>query len=260
MSFDMLKTRHDSPALLTWPGPLDVRMREGVHRFIARKAAESIETRQQYWHRDFSSPAAYRIPFGQTASGSGRILGVVDDRLPAALERFGDDVNPALVAETRSYRIFQVRWPVLKNIYDLPVVCGEGLLLEPRTKPVACVVALPDADQTPEQLAGVAEGIPDESQFARRLAENGFMVIVPVLANRAVFQAGHTQREWIYHPAFHMGRHVIGYKVQKTPRGGGLVQTAARRRDEDRRGGIRRRRPRGVLCSGDRPAHRRRAG
>ena len=77
------------------------------------------------------------------------------------------------------------------------------------------MVALPDADQTPEQLAGLAEGIPAVSQFARRLAENGFEVIVPVLANHPLFQFGQSQREWIYRQAFHMGRHVIGYEVQK---------------------------------------------
>src|SRR5881396_2225017 len=38
----------------------------------------------------------------------------------------------------------------------------------------AHVVALPDADQTPEQIAGFASGVAAENQFARRLAENGF--------------------------------------------------------------------------------------
>lgn len=215
MSFDMLKTRHDSPALLTWPAPLDVRMREGVHRFIERKTTESLATRQQHWQRDFSSAEAYEESIRANRVRFRTIIGAVDARLPAAMERFGDEVHPALVAETGSYRVFQVRWPVLKNVYDLPVVYGEGLLLEPKSTPLACVVALPDADQTPEQLVGLAEGIPAESQFGRRLAENGFEVIVPVLANRALFQSGQSQREWIYHQTFHMGRHVIGYEVQK---------------------------------------------
>jgi len=215
MSFEMLKTRHDSPALLTWPAPLDVRMREGVHRFIERKTAESLATRQQHWQRDFSSVEAYEESIRANRARFRTIIGAVDARLPAAMERFGDEAHPALVAETGSYRVFQVRWPVLKNVYDLPVVCGEGLLLEPKSTPLACVVALPDADQAPEQLVGLAEGIPAESQFARRLAENGFEVVVPALANRALFQSGQSQREWIYRQAFHMGRHVIGYEVQK---------------------------------------------
>jgi dienelactone hydrolase len=98
------------------------------------------------------------------------------------------------------------------------------LLLEPREKPRAYVIALPDADQTPEQIAGLAPGVPAESQFARRLAENGFGVIVPVLIDRSDAGSGNHRlglmtnephREWIYRQAFMMGRHVIGYEVDK---------------------------------------------
>ena len=144
-------------------------------------------------------------------------IGVVDPRVPVAIERFGDDDPPALVAETEAYRVYQVRWPVLEG------VSGEGLLLQPRRPPGAHVVALPDADQTPEQIAGLAAGVAPEAQFARRLAENGFEVIVPVMIDRTARWSGHpdirmtdqSHREWIYRQAFHMGRHVIGYEVQK---------------------------------------------
>ena len=96
------------------------------------------------------------------------------------------------------------------------------MLLEPKQKPVAYVVAIPDADQTPEQLVGLAAGIKPE-QFARRLAENGCRVVVPVLIDRACDFSGNPQvrmtnqphREWIYRQAYEMGRHVIGYEVQK---------------------------------------------
>ena len=48
------------------------------------------------------------------------------------------------------------------------------------------MIVIPDADQTPEQLAGLADGVPAESQVARRLAENGYRVIVPALIDRTV--------------------------------------------------------------------------
>src|SRR5207245_9702909 len=102
-----------------------------------------------------------------------KIIGVVDTRLPADMERFGDDSNPALVADAEAYRVYQVRWPVLDGVF------GEGLLLEPGTSPTAYVVALGDADQTPEQIAGLASGIPAELQFARPTAENGSEVVIP---------------------------------------------------------------------------------
>ncbi len=202
---------------LDWQGDLSVRMMDGAHRFVERKIAESIGQRGQYWRRDLSSPSAYEQSVEPNRARFRKIIGLVDQRVPVVMERWGDDDNPALVAETEAYRVFQVRWAVLDGVY------GEGLFLEPRRPPRAWVVALPDADQTPEQIAGLAPGVAPESQFARRLAENGIAVVAPVLVDRTSRWSGHpeirmtdqTGREWIYRQAFHMGRHIIGYEVQK---------------------------------------------
>src|SRR2546428_12097956 len=94
------------------------------------------------------------------------------------MERWGDEDNPALVAETGAYRVYQARWPVLE------CVSGEGLLLEPKRAPLGYVVTLPDADQTPEQIVGLVAGIGGEGQFARRRGENGFEGVRPVLIDR----------------------------------------------------------------------------
>jgi dienelactone hydrolase len=85
------------------------------------------------------------------------------------------------------------------------------------------VVALPDADWTPEMLIGMASGVPPAAQFARRLAENGMQVVVPVLMSRddtfsgipGIGMTNMPHREWIYRMAFEAGRHTIGYEVQK---------------------------------------------
>ena len=85
--------------------------------------------------------------------------------------------------------------------------------------PLTLSIVIPDAGQTPEQLAGLAEGVPPESQVARRLAESGYRVIVPALIDRTVAarngRAKLTNREFIYRSAFELGRHLIGYEVQK---------------------------------------------
>ena len=93
----------------------------------------------------------------------------------------------------------------------------------PKQAAAAFVVALPDADQTPEQLCGVAPGIAPANQFARRLAENGCEVLLPTMIDRTSRWSGHPDikmtdqphREWIYRQAYQMGRHIIGYEVQK---------------------------------------------
>src|SRR5262249_5101611 len=73
------------------------------------------------------------------------------------------------------------------------------------------------------QIVGLQPGVAVESQFARRFAANGFRVLVPTLLSRGcefsgnprVAMTNQAHREWIYRQAYQMGRHVIGYEVQK---------------------------------------------
>src|SRR5262249_47823774 len=184
----------------------------GIHRFAERKIDESVAARARLWKRDPSSREAHERSIQANRASFRTIIGVVDPRLPAALERFGDDDSPPSVAECDTFRAYQVRWPVLEGVH------GEGLLLEPTGAVRGQVVALPDADQTPEQLAGLAPGVAPESQFARRLAGNGFRVVVPTLISRGIEFSGNPQvamtnqphRQWIYRQAYHLGRHIIG--------------------------------------------------
>src|SRR5437660_186708 len=95
---------------------------------------------------------------------------------------------------------------------------------QPKVSALARVIAIPDADQTPEMLAGLSLGLAPERQFARRLAENGCEVLIPVLIDRQDTWSGNARlrrftnqphREWIYRQAYEMGRHIIGYEAQK---------------------------------------------
>ncbi len=203
---------------ITWEEEdLSTRMMDGAHTFVERRIAESIGQRSRYWHRDFASPEAYSKSVEPNRRHLREIIGAVDERLPSTLEQLGDDANPALVAEGSNYSVYQVRWPVLED------VLGEGLWVRPKGLPVGYVVALPDADQTPEQLLGLTGEAGPQGEWGRRLAESGFEIVVPVLVNRGrlvtedrqLQASDQTHREWIYRQAFHMGRHVIGYEVQK---------------------------------------------
>ncbi len=202
---------------MTDQGDMSQAMLDGLHRFVERKIDESVEARSKLWKRDTSSKEAYEKSIEPNRESFRKIIGIADARVPVTMERFGDDDSRGLVSENDAFRVEQVRWPVLEGVH------GEGLLLEPKGKFVGYVIALPDADQTPEQVAGLAPGVALESQFARRLAANGFCVVVPTLISRSVDRSGNPRiamtnqphREWIYRQAYHMGRHVIGYEVQK---------------------------------------------
>jgi hypothetical protein len=100
---------------------------------------------------------------------------------------------------------------------------AEGLLLEPRREARAQLVALTDADSTPETIAGLLGPDPGQSYFARRLAEAGCRVLIPTLINRDCKFSGNPRvrlsnqphREFIWRQAYFMGRHIIGLEIQK---------------------------------------------
>jgi dienelactone hydrolase len=200
-------------------GNFSAQMVAGVDRFLLREIERSVEARARLWQRDFSSAEAYARSIAPNRERFRRYIGAVDPRLPiTALEHVSSTSSPAQVAETDRYIALAVRWPVFEGVF------GEGLLLMPKAKPLAFVVALADADQTPETLVGLAPGLSPETQFARRLAEHGCLVLVPALIDRQDTWSGNAivgrltnqpHREWIYRQAFELGRHVIGYEVQK---------------------------------------------
>ena len=204
---------------LTADGDLAASMVDGIHKYLDRESAASVEKRKAFWKPDFSSAEAYGKSVQPNRERLRKYLGVVDARLPPRMEYAGGPGEPSLVAETEKFAVHLVRWAVL------PGVDGEGLLLEPKAQAIANVVALPDADQTPEQVCGLAPGSPPPSQFARRLAENGCRVVVPVLIDRKDEWSGNARlkrqtnqphREFVHRMAYEMGRTLTGYEVQKT--------------------------------------------
>src|SRR6266550_3291821 len=76
---------------LTWDGDLAERMMDGAHKYVERIIAESMEARRKYWKRDLSSRAAYEKSVEPNRSRFLKIIGVVDSRVAADMERFGGD-------------------------------------------------------------------------------------------------------------------------------------------------------------------------
>ena len=199
-------------------GDLAAQMVEGIHRYLDRATHAAAGSREEFWHRDYESSERYSESVAPNRDRFRKIIGAVDPRLPATHIRLdAANLEAPEIATGAGYRIYAVRWSVFEG------VDGEGLLLEPVKHPVARVVAVPDADWTPEMLAGIVPGIEMHSQFARRLAENGCEVLVPVLIDRAdtwsgipgVRMTNQPHREWIYRMSYEVGRHIIGYEVQK---------------------------------------------
>ena len=199
-------------------GDLAAEMVEGIHRYLDTATQAAAKHRNRLWKRDYGSHSSYEHSVDPNRERLKALLGVVDERLPVeSLELATTTARPSKIAEADGYDIHEVRWEALPGIF------GEGLLLQPHEPPLARVVAIPDALWTPEMLAGIEAGVPARAQFARRLAENGCQVVVPTLIDRTprwtglpgVLRTNLPHREFLYRMSYELGRHLIGYEIQK---------------------------------------------
>ncbi len=194
----------------------------GIHRHLDTLTREIASVRAVDWDAQRYRPTW--TDFVRTMRGTvARQIGAHEARGSIAhLEVVVAPESEGPVAESAGIRVYGVRWRVLGQ------TLAEGLLLEPRQTPRAGIVALPDADQTPEQIAGLAPGVPTGRQYARRLAESGCVVLVPTLLSRGDALSGNPtigrithqpHREWIYRQAFALGYHPLGLEVQTVSAG-----------------------------------------
>ncbi len=220
MSNETGQTLHGTEPL-TIDGDLAAQMVEGLDGYVSRAIAGSVEGRTELWNRDYSSHNAYTESVEPNRARLRKRIGCLDSRLPIEELTYIATTNTAAqITEDENYTVSRVRWQVFDEVE------GEGLLLEPKHNvPItAQIVALPDADWTPEMIAGVTDALPANAQFARHLAKAGCRVVVPLLINRDDTYSGNPtlgamtnqpHREFIYRMAFELGRHIIGYEVQK---------------------------------------------
>ena len=215
-------------------GDLAAAMVEGIHRYLDRATQEAAANRGRHWQRDYRSRSGYERSVRPNRERLRVAVGLVDERLPThALEYVATTDKPAKIARGDGYDVLEVRWATLPGLF------GEGLLLEPDAAPIARVVAIPDASWSPEMLAGLADGLPSAAQFARRLAENGCQVIVPALIDRTARWSGLEgfrrtnlpHREFLFRMSYELGRHVIGYELQRVLAAIDYFAAANRERD-----------------------------
>lgn len=239
---------------LTIEGDITSQLVDGADRFLLRKIDESTNARSRHWNRDFSSVAAYQKSIEPNRQRLAHILGVRDTRVsPVEFTTIKRITDVLANGPGGGYSVFHVRWPVLADPdpkRSITSVEGEGLLLVPSLKRQidADIVAIPDCDQTPAQIVGLIEGVDPKSQFGRHLVQHNCRVLIPMLINRSFEQRNGrgklTNREFLYRTSFELGRHVIGYEVQK-------VMAAIDGLMQPREGAANEKRPIGVVGFGE---------
>jgi len=198
---------------LTEDGDLAAKMVAGMHKYLDRELAASPKNRDAMWSIDTASQEAYAKSVAPHRERLKKYLGVIDQRVSPRLEYISGPGSPSLLGEIDGCKIHVVRWAVL------PGVDAEGLLIEPKDKPVANAIAIPHADQTPESITWG-----DGDIFAMKLAKAGCRVLVPTIIDRNDSLSGNPKlnratniphREFVNRMAFEMGRTLPGYEVQK---------------------------------------------
>src|SRR5207244_425172 len=113
-------------------------MVDGIHRYLDKQTEIAAKERGKYWKPDLTSADAFNKSVRPNRERFRKMIGVVDERVPVKMTKIATVEQASLVAQTKHYKVYAVRWTVL------PGMNGEGLLLEPNDKPKACAVAIPD--------------------------------------------------------------------------------------------------------------------
>ena len=125
--------------LLTAEGDLSAKMVEGIHNWLALARERVDKDHLLRWISDAAiAPAELRAELSE-------MIGAVDERRSGELVVQMDPAEWNTAIPAGSYAVRKVIWPVFDGVH------GEGLILQPSEPAKAAVIALPDADQTPEQ-------------------------------------------------------------------------------------------------------------
>lgn len=199
---------------LTDEGDLATAMVAGIHKYLDRELKAAPAKRDELWKPDLASKEALAKSLPAKRERLRKMLGVVDERVKPNLEYVSGPGKSSEIAVIDGCKVHAVRWAVL------PGVDAEGLLIEPKDKPKANVVAIPHADQLPEEVAGLVKG----RAIGLLFAQHGCRVLIPALIDRKDDLSGNPNlkrqtniphREFVYRMAYEMGRTLSGYEVQK---------------------------------------------
>ena len=204
----------DGTQPLSIDGDIASEMVSGIDRFLLKQLAESKQTRFERWEKAYQSGQGEKW-FDSQRAKLASILGLREKRIAFnAFELIASTKQSSTVFKDDEVTIHHVRWPVVADI------TATGFLISPKSKVKANLIAIPDATQTPGDIAGFGEQKKGTPTFgsATALARAGFRVVVPLTVSRRMQKrmngATLTDREFVYRSSFVLGRHLIGYELQ----------------------------------------------
>lgn len=204
----------DGTASLQLHEPLDVVMVRGISLFAEREIERVSEARRAEWLDEEDGSGGTQAERVEAARERLRsLIGAVDPFVEDGLLW----QRPVDLPESTT-SVTNLRWDVLEG------VSGEGLQFRAAGAEASPVLILiPDADESPEQYAGWLGAELPRANLVKRCLEAGVEVICPAMISRSARVSGHPDirwtnlphREFVYRAGFNLGRHIIGYEVQK---------------------------------------------
>jgi cephalosporin-C deacetylase-like acetyl esterase len=195
---------------LTLDEPLDVAMVKTINAFAEQEITLSRDRRAKLWNRDYSSPEAYEKSVEPNRERFRKCIGAVDELLPSetlARERVTTPEN------------FKFDAPTVRVTEVLPGVTVQHL----SERDIGTILVVPDSGQSPEELIGAIPSSDPAAGLIRGLKSQDIGVEILSVLSRDDTYSGSPEirftnqphREFVYRPAFELGRHIIGYEVQK---------------------------------------------
>lgn len=125
------------------------------------------------------------------------------------------------IAASSAHVASLVSWPILPT-GNTSSTAGKqvrlyGVLITPKNPGKhPAVVVIPDANQSAADITGLTGNVPEQAQYARRLAEAGSVVFAPFFTQRRSFSQPWTEdRSWLFRLGYQVGRNLIGSEVQQ---------------------------------------------
>ncbi len=206
---------------LDWEGDIASRLVDKVDAFLLDQIEKNKSVRRSVWIQGLTgNRESNQELLTQARASLKAVLGIRDeDRAPVSMAPIVTLGSDSVILEDELLRAGMVRWPALDGVN------GEGLLIEPRERSAtATIIISPDAEQSPEDWLGLTGDLGREAWWVRKFVESGGRIIVPGWISREVqrrqspsggWGADLTHREFLYRPAFTMGRTLVGYETQK---------------------------------------------
>lgn len=173
-------------APLNWEGDIASKLVDAADAFLLKKIDQAVLKRNA--KTELRNSIALLEEYREKLK---HIIGVRDERVKDSEILTGRIIHTSPEYSIRNFRL-----------QAFGGVSVEGLLIEPGNSEFTTIY------------------IPDPESFAtttrpQTLAANGHRVFVPVLIDRKAKHRKISNREFLYRSAFELGRHLIGYEVQK---------------------------------------------